>query len=239
MYHTYRDVHPQRSNIEPVVLKYSIGVRKFYASWVKTFLPLSPHSEYKLHRAFSTTAVSLSPRHLDGDLKGEVERGKSSVSSSIAPRELSSCDSSGIPEERRIRSISVAFANAFKKKKYISFSPRRESPSDISQFFWNEVPFPRANTEHFATLPPLCETLHDEYRYLATRTIRVSPVKDVAKFEWCGGMIPRILWRVVTIFFHFKKLLRWLIIEESFFFLIDWLHVINILNENIYIYIYF
>lgn len=74
MYHTYRDVHPQRSNIEPVVLKYSIGVRKFYASWVKTFLPLSPHSEYKLHRAFSTTAVSLSPRHLDGDLKGEVER---------------------------------------------------------------------------------------------------------------------------------------------------------------------
>lgn len=60
MYHTYRDVHPQRSNIEPVVLKYSIGVRKFYASWVKTFLPLSPHSEYKLHRAFSTTAVSLS-----------------------------------------------------------------------------------------------------------------------------------------------------------------------------------
>ena len=73
MYHTYRDVHPQRSNIEPVVLKYSIGVRKFYASWVKTFLPLSPHSEYKLHRAFSTTAVSLSPRRLDGDLKGEVE----------------------------------------------------------------------------------------------------------------------------------------------------------------------
>lgn len=134
MYHTYRDVHPQRSNIEPVVLKYSIGVRKFYASWVKTFLPLSPHSEYKLHRAFSTTAVSLSLSSPFG--RGPQRRGrKSSVSSSIAPRELSSCDSSGIPEERRIRSISVAFANAFKKKKYISFSPRRESPSDISQFF--------------------------------------------------------------------------------------------------------
>ena len=138
MYHTYRDVHPQRSNIEPVVLKYSIGVRKFYASWVKTFLPLSPHSEYKLHRAFSTTAVSLSPRHLDGDLKGEVERGKSSVSSSIAPRELSSCDSSGIPEERRPdrfrwllqtrsrkKSISLSLPDVNHQTIYLNFSETR------------------------------------------------------------------------------------------------------------------
>lgn len=41
---------------------------------------------------------------------------------------------------------------------------------------------------------------------------------------------------VVTIFFNFKKLLRWLIIKEVFFFLIDcaWSNIFA--DENIYIY---
>lgn len=181
MYHTYRDVHPQRSNIEPVVLKYSIGVRKFYASWVKTFLPLSPHSEYKLHRAFSTTAVSLSLSSPFG--RGPQRRGrKSSVSSSIAPRELSSCDSSGIPEERRPdrfrwllqtrsrkKSISLSLPDVNHQAIYLNFSETRYR-------FLARI---RNTLRHFRRFAKRCTMSIDilpreRYVYLPSKTLRNS-----------------------------------------------------------------
>lgn len=235
MYHTYRDVHPQRSNIEPVVLKYSIGVRKFYASWVKTFLPLSPHSEYKLHRAFSTTAVSLSPRHLDGDLKGEVERAQF-----LHPSRRANYPLATVPVFQR-NADPIDFGGFCKrvqeKKVYLFLSPTWITKRYISIFLKRGT----VSSREYGTLCDTSAALRNVARWVSMSchaNDTCIPVEDVhvAKFEWCGEMIPRILWRVVTIFFDFKKLLRWLIIEESFFFLIDctW----SIFWMKIYIYIY-
>lgn len=107
---------------------------------------------------------------LDG-LKG-VERGKRKEFSFFIHRGLFSCDSSGIPGTRSDRFRWQTLLQTRWKKKYIFFPTGIVNHEAIYlNFFWNEVPFPHANTEHFATLPPLCETLHDEYRCLATPRI--------------------------------------------------------------------
>lgn len=163
MYHTR-----EASNIR-IASNDSISVRKFYASWVKLFFHFLLTTIWT-SSSISTTAI---PSHQIGPIQSR--RKENELSFFILSRIIFSCDSSGIRGTRSDRFQWLSKRVEKKKKAYLFPFSKGESwitKRYISIFL---KPFPHANTEHFATLPPLYETLHDEYRCLATLTIRAFP----------------------------------------------------------------
>lgn len=173
---------------------------------------------------------------LDG-LKG-VERGKRKEFSFFIHHGLFSCDSSGIPGTRSDRfRWQTLLQTRWKKKVYLFPDGNRESRSDISQFFLKRG---TVSSREYGTLCDTSAALRNVARWVSmschandyspkTSTLRYSDDEREWEILWC-------LMIVVTIFFNFKKLLRWLIIKEVFFF--DWLHVIEYFCWWKYIYIY-
>lgn len=200
----------------------------------QTFLPLSPpYNNINFIEHFNHR--SLSP--LDG-LKVQQKEGRGKSLAFFVYRAAQIIFLRQFRYSRNaIRSISVAnaFANASKKKKYIFF-PFPDVESWITKRYISI--FLKRGTVSSREYGTLCDTsvLRNVARWVsmschANDTCilqRRCHIRDDAR------MIPRILSWVVTIFFNFKKLLRWLIIKEVFLF---WL--INIFARmNIYIYIY-
>lgn len=189
--------------------------------------------QYKLHRAFQPP-FSLAI----GRAQSPAERGKSLAFFVYRAAQIIFLRQFRY-SRNAIRSISVAnaFANASKKKKYIFF-PFPDVESWITKRYISI--FLKRGTVSSREYGTLCDTsvLRNVARWVsmschANDTCilqRRCHIRDDAR------MIPRILSWVVTIFFNFKKLLRWLIIKEVFLF---WL--INIFARmNIYIYtVYF
>lgn len=171
---------------------------------------------------------------LDG-LKG-VERGKSLVSSSIADYSLAT-----VPVFQERDPIDFGGKRFCKRagKKSISFS-RRESwitKRYISIFLKRGT----VSSREYGTLCDTSAALRNVARWVSmschandyspkTSTLRYSDDEREWEILWC-------LMIVVTIFFNFKKLLRWLIIKEVFFF---WLiardRIFLLMKKYIYIF---